>query len=1158
MAELRPELEERLLVLARTEGLLDEDDLGITTVPGRAVVWGARIDALVASGRLSEDDVASLVMRIGSEYGDTDTDATRRLEAEQRHRQRSSRVAPMTSGEPARGPETGQLESDPTLGGWERYQLEGEIGRGGMGVVYRAWDRDLERPVALKFIRGDDPELIRRFVREARAQARVDHPNVCSIFEVGQHGGRLYIAMQLVDGTPLSQLVDALRPEQSVEVVRVVAEAVHEAHRLGLIHRDLKPANIMVEQRADGSWSPTVLDFGLARSEAPDGLTVTGMAIGTPGYMAPEQIAGDVATVDRRCDVYALGATLYHLLAGQPPFHGGSQMDLFVRALHDEAPSPRSVRSSIPKDLETIVLTCLERDPGRRYGSARELAEDLQRYLNGSAILARRDPVYRFVKLLRRHRAWAAAAAMVLLVVASSGGVVLRQRWLADRQSELAQAFGHEARDAEWLLRLAHCLPLHDLRDEYQEVRERMGRIETEIERIGDLARGPGEAALGRAAFELGEIEQAVAHLQAAWDSGYRGADVAYSLGLALARRYQSERIRVEHLRDEEHRQRELEEIDATLRDPAVRLLQRGRDARTGSVAYADAMVDLLLGRDQKALAGLEDLAQRETRQWQASHRSALLRHQLALDAARIGEYARAEELYAAADTAFLAAAERARSDPKIHLDHCAMLRDVVEDQVHALGAGDAAARDRALAACQRALVAVPDMSQGYVLVASVWQLWAEWEKDHGKDLVGALRRAEDAARRAIELAPNAAEGHRQLGSVLWVRAEHLLATGEEAGAALEGARDSYRTALAVTPADPVTVSNLGVINDLLGREAWQSGNDPLPHYRAAMDRFREASELQPGNLGALINLGVASTYMAQAELELGNDPRFAVAEAVTAIESALEINDAYADAYNVLGSAHDLAAAWMVDHDQEPEVALSAAAAAFRRAVDLRPDHAGVHGNLARNRLTTARWLLDHDRNSFTALDQALESARRSETISPNRVSAPYLVFAVHLLAAGATENEGGDPARHFEAAEAALRRALAFEPMSAGLYSELVLLELSRTASVLRTSGHGAAAAFDRLRAVVHDAEAKTGAELPDVLLAQVDVMDGRVLMASGRSPLPALERARERISVMLQEAEPDPSLMTVQASVICGRGDGLPIEVRAMLHVRFWRER
>lgn len=295
------------------------------------------------------------------------------------------------------------------------------VGRGGMGEVYRAWDPVLERPVALKYLRVSDPDQVARLQQEARAQARIDHPAVCRVYEVGDEEGRPFIAMQFVDGRQLDEAAADMSLEQKVVVVREVAEAVQAAHAAGLIHRDLKPANILVATDGDGRPRPYVLDFGIAREQEVAGLTATGQVIGTPGYLSPEQARGETTTLDRRTDVFSLGVILYELLTGRRPFRGESQVEVLMALLTREPEPPRRLAPWVPRDLETVILRCLEKEPDRRYPSARELADDLGRWLLGEPVLSRRTgPVDRMVRRVRRHPAVAAMAAL-LVVLATAG-----------------------------------------------------------------------------------------------------------------------------------------------------------------------------------------------------------------------------------------------------------------------------------------------------------------------------------------------------------------------------------------------------------------------------------------------------------------------------------------------------------------------------------------------------------------------------------------------------------------------------------------------------------------------------------------------------------------------------------------------------------------
>jgi serine/threonine-protein kinase len=271
------------------------------------------------------------------------------------------------------------------------YELLSEIARGGMGVVYRARQKGLNRIVALKMIlagRLAGEEDLQRFRTEAEAAAGLRHPNIVAVHEVGEIDSQLFFSMQFIEGQSLSQrLREGPVPGRvAAGYVRQLAEAIHYAHRQGILHRDLKPSNIMLD--GDHVY---VTDFGLAkRLDAHDaGLTRTGAIVGTPSYMAPEQAAGKVKELGPACDVYGLGAVLYELLTGRPPFRSDSSLDTLLHVLEQEPVPPRLLNPKVEADLETICLKCLEKDPSRRYAGADELAADLRRYLDGESIQAR-------------------------------------------------------------------------------------------------------------------------------------------------------------------------------------------------------------------------------------------------------------------------------------------------------------------------------------------------------------------------------------------------------------------------------------------------------------------------------------------------------------------------------------------------------------------------------------------------------------------------------------------------------------------------------------------------------------------------------------------------------------------------------------------------
>ena len=308
------------------------------------------------------------------------------------------------------------------------YQILEEIGRGGMGVIYRARQRHSRRIVALKRIlsyHADSQDTLMRFRREAQAAANLDHPNILPIYEVSEsHEGLPFFSMKFAGGGSLLEAAAKLRskPRRAVALIAKVARAVQYAHEQGILHRDLKPGNILL----DGRGEPLVSDFGLAKWLEPTGhLTHTPTVFGTPGYIAPEQVNGSAGKLTPVADVYSLGAVLFDLLTGQPPFMGEHALKTIQQATEKPAPKLRTLAPALDRDLETICAKCLERDPHARYRSAGELADDLERWLHGRSIVARPvSPPVHLWRWVRRNPAIAQMATL-LLVMATAVGVMI-------------------------------------------------------------------------------------------------------------------------------------------------------------------------------------------------------------------------------------------------------------------------------------------------------------------------------------------------------------------------------------------------------------------------------------------------------------------------------------------------------------------------------------------------------------------------------------------------------------------------------------------------------------------------------------------------------------------------------------------------------------
>ena len=891
------------------------------------------------------------------------------------------------------------------ISNWDRYRFISFIGEGGMGLVYKASDPQLGRIVALKFIRTDTPDNVRRFLQEARAQARVEHDHVCKIYETGNVEGKHYIAMQYIDGRPLNRIAQKITLEQKVRLIRDVAEGIHEAHKMGLIHRDIKPGNIIVEETENG-LHPYVLDFGLVREIQSQGATVTGVLVGTPYYMAPEQAWGEPNQVDRRADVYSLGATLYEILSGKLPLEGDTTLTVLKNLLEQEPRPLRERVPGIPSDLETIVSKTLEKEPQRRYDTARAFAEDLQRFLDGDPIRARRATItYRMIKHARKHRALVLVSTLALIAILISVSLGVRAQWQAARRAELAQRFGQQVEKMEGIMRLARMSPLHDVTPQKEIVRRRMAGIELQMNEIGEISQGAGHYALGRGYLSLDDNENAFKHLKIAWDRDYRDPAAAYALGLALGRLFQKELQAAQKINSKEERDARIRQIEKQYRDPAVAYLQLSQGLEEASPKYVEGLIDFY----QKQFTGALEKAQQALQEapWLYEARTLMgnVYSYTGTQKEDSGDYLNAAADYRRGIEAYETAIQTGTSDAKAYEGLCGIYSHYTHMELFQTGGSLEPLQQPAINACRQAVLADPEDMDALITLSQLYAHFGRYQINRGDDPESNLKLAIQAARDAIRVKPDA-RAYNMVAVAYRFRAEYESTHGMDPRGSADQIILHQQKASELDPRDPKNFENLGSAHMIRADYELSHGLNPAISLNEAVTAYKKCAEIIVKSYSCWNSLANTMAIRLDYEIERGIDPTLSFEEAKKAYEKAKQLNPKYAHVFNNLGNLYESRGLWEMRNGKDPRPFLQEALSLFQKTIELNPAYQHPYANSVVTYRYLAEYELMNGRDPSMYVARGLEASNHALQIINTEAwdhmarSSLYLIRAQHEAA--------------------------------------------------------------------------------------------------------------------------------------------------------------
>jgi serine/threonine-protein kinase len=889
--------------------------------------------------------------------------------------------------------------NDDFFNNMDKYSLEKLLGQGAYGQVYKAVDLKLKRTVALKILTNSPIDRIEKFRREARNQAKVDHPNVCKVYEVNSYKEIHYISMQYIEGETLDKLNNKLSVTEKVQIIKQVAKGLHAAHLTGLIHRDIKPTNILVKQKQNGKYTPYITDFGISKQLDSPALTKEHAATGSPNYMSPEQAAGDkYKAPDIRTDIYSLGVTLYEMLTGKLPHFGETSIEVMFKIINQEPKPVCKQNPSIPKDLGSIVMKCLEKHPANRYQSAQELLEDLNRFLKGDPVKARQAGfAYKIYKKITKHPIATTVTTLLTVFLLMVLGFWISEKVHTAKKIAISQQLGQIINNSEHIMRIAHMMPIHNLEGDLQKVENETTKIKLLVEKMGTAGKAPGLYALGKCYTILGKEVIAKTCFEKAYNMGYKNNDLFYQLGIAYGKTYLKQHDKLKKALNSKTFATKKANLKKQYIDKAIKMFNKVKNSKTHTKYYGKALVSYINQDYNTALEYCNKSRKNNNWFYEALLLSGQIHITLAEQAEIAGFFKKAEKEYGFALEKINKAIEIAKSDTDCYKTLASLwIKRFTNSRKNTEKI--LLYKKNALWALQKAKQTNSKDSDLYIKFAAFYWHWAEYQMEAGKDFKKDVEKGIEAAKNALKYNSKSYEAYHHLGNCYLYQGIYKMFSGENPKVSFEKAEFNFEKSKKMAPSFILNYTNLGVVFAYLSQYYYFHGQNPISTLDNAVHNFLIAERIDPNNIFIYSNLGGVYYLAGNFLYNIGKDPEIQYKKAIESYEKALNLSPAENALYVNISGTYVSIAEFKMREGLSPQPFIKKAIINAKKSIELFNNNSYGYINLASSYLIFAKYKMRKKQNAENELSLAKKFCDKAVALTPDSVDALETKGAVYI----------------------------------------------------------------------------------------------------------------------------------------------------------------